>query len=148
MISLVTLAIAAAIAGHPVDVRCDADKNPPPGLTPAPGYVIEGWAYVGGNEIHMLPHLCADTNAPVGSLAFAQALRVVIHEAAHARGVAVEACAELWAALVVFDILRRFYGIPFFSKLSESIGRQVLAETRLRPPNYQPRAESCERGAT
>lgn len=141
MIPAVILAVIAFVAGKPAQVACDADVNPPIGVPP--GFVVEAWTKVGGDTEHVVPRLCAGFSARPGSIEFARSIRVVIHESAHARGVWTEDCAELYADLVVFDVLRQFYNIPFFSPLSEEIGAQVLAETRLRPSYYQPTERSC-----
>lgn len=141
MLPVVALAVVAFIAGKPASVVCDADTNPPIGAPP--GYVVEAWTKVGSDTEHITPSLCAGLSARPGSIEFARSLRVVIHESAHARGTRVEACAELWADLAVFDVLRRFYNIGFFTPLSAEIGAQVLAETHRRPAVYQPSLTSC-----
>lgn len=145
MTPLVTILIATALAGHPTKIACDTDTNPGPVLPP-PGFVVEAWTPYGGDTIHMAPALCAGLSGPLGSIRFAKSIRVLVHEAAHARGVRDEGCAELHATLGIFDVLRRFYRTPFFSRLSQLVGAQVLAESRLRPANYQPHAMSCEKG--
>ena len=66
------------------------------------------------------------------------------NESAHLRGVRLEACAELWANLVVFDVLSRFYRVPMFSTLSWRVGEQVAALTRARPAEFQPTPTACE----
>lgn len=145
MVAPIILSVVAFVAGHPTAVACDANVNQGPN-PPPPGFVVEAWTPYGGNVIHTLPSLCDGSNDPVGSPQFAAALRVFIHEAAHARGVHSETCAEMTADEGVFDVLRRFYGVPFFSPLSERVGAEVLALTRVRPPEYQP--ELCWRTGT
>ncbi|HVU79355.1 MAG TPA: hypothetical protein VHC67_17410, partial [Gaiellaceae bacterium] len=78
--------VAAFIAGHPVNIACDADtaKSPTP---PPPGYVVESWTQSGGSVSHFLPSLCTDMGKPVGSTDFAHGLATLIHESAIARGV-------------------------------------------------------------
>lgn len=128
------LAVVASIAGHPVTVACDADVNRPSSV---PAGAI-GWAIIGGDTIHIHPLMCDYSRAEVGSPEFAAALDLFIHESAHARGVLSESCAEMTADVGVFDVLRRFYGIPFFTPMSRRIGAQVLAITRTLSPEYQP----------
>lgn len=137
------LDVAAFIAGHPVDVVCDADVNQGPN-TPPPGFIIEAWTTYDTGPIHLIPERCNDLSAPRGSLQFAQGIHTLVHEASHARsprGLRKESCAELTSDLGVYDVLRRFYGIPFFSARSWLIGGQVLALTRQLPSAYQP--EGC-----
>lgn len=136
----ILLSVAAMIAGHPTEVRCDTDVNPGP-ITPPPGFVVEAWTTYDTGPVHMSPDLCTGITARPGSITFAQSLRVIIHESAHAKGYRREACAEMTADIGVYDVLRRLWGIQFFTPLSVKIGAQVLALTRLRPVNYQP--ESC-----
>lgn len=136
---LVALLIAASIAGHPVGIKCDAEINNP---FPFP---VDGWAYVGGNELHMTRYLCdalerRDTN----ETAFARALGTLIHEAAHTRGVESEACAELYAQVLVYQVLRDHYRIPFFTRVSRRVGEAVARLTSLLPPAYQPTQTSCD----
>ena len=130
---------ASWIAGHPVTVACDADVNQSPFQAPA-GREATAWTLIGGNVIHVYPAFCDASSAPIGSVQFAQALDVFIHEAAHASGTRVESCAELTADIGVYDVLRRFYAIPFFSQMSATIGAQVLADTRTLSAAYQPEA--------
>lgn len=139
MIAPVILSVVAFIAGHPTTVVCDATLGGHAAEAPADITPI-GFTPYGGNVIYALPSLCDETSMPVGSTRFAHALGTFVHEASHARGVRSESCAEMTADIGVFDVLRRFYSIPFFSARSVAIGAQVLAFTRARPPNYQPEA--------
>lgn len=136
------VAAASWVAGHPVTIACDAALDGhaaslQAGLTPL------AWTPYGGNIIYAQPSLCDETSATIGSQAFAQAIGTIIHEATHARGVVSESCAELTADVGVFDVLRRFYDVPFFSATSVLVGAEVLGLTRARPANYQP--EACWR---
>lgn len=140
MVAPVILAVVSFVAGHGTTVACDANVNPGPN-PPPPGFVVEAWTPYGGNVIHALPTVCDESNNPVGSPQFVVSLATFIHEAAHARGIRTETCAEMTADIGVYDVLRKFYGIPFFSRLSKQIGAEVLALTRVRPPEYQP--ERC-----
>lgn len=97
----------------------------------------------GASTEHMTSALCNGLSEKPGTVPFAQSLRVLIHESAHARGVRTEDCAEMWADLVVFDVLRRFYRVEFFSPLSRTVAGQVFAETLRRPSNYQWSSGSC-----
>jgi len=137
MLAPVILAIVTAIAGHPTTVACDADSNPSPFPT-APGYVVAAWTLTGGDTIHALPLLCNESRYPLGSTEFAAAIETFIHEAARARGVVTDSCAQLTADEGVYDVLRRWYGVPFFSPMSEQVGAQVLSLTRKLPASYQP----------
>lgn len=137
----ILLSVAAMVAGKPVDVACDADTNPGPTGPPPPGFVVEAWTPYGGDTVHLDPSLCKAVTAPPGTIAFAQGIRVLIHESTHARGIRQEACAELVADIGVFDVIRRLWSIEFFTPQSRLIGEQVLALTRVRPPEYQP--EGC-----
>jgi len=139
MIAPILLSVAAMIAGKPVDIACDADTNLIPNTSIT--FAVEAWTYIGGDQIHLLPQLCQDASQPIGTYEFAHGVGTIIHEATHARGIARESCAELTADIGIYDILRRLYGIPFFSKVSLRVGAQVLALSRARPPDYQP--EGC-----
>jgi len=139
------VAVASWVAGHPVTVACDADTNPSP-FPAAPGAVVTAWTLTGGDVIHALPMICDETRAAPGTVAFADGIATVIHEAARAKGVQTASCVEMLADVGVYDALRRFYSIPFFSSMSETVGAQVLALTRRRPSSYQP--ESCWQSGT
>jgi len=135
MVAPVVLAVAAFIAGHPVTVSCDAATNRPPSVPTG----ALGWSVVGGSESHLSGDVCNDLEDSPGGLDFAAGIAVLIHEAAHAKGVRSEACAQWYAVFGVYDVLRRFYAIPFFTDESRLIGAEVLEFTKLRlPPEYQP----------
>lgn len=141
MTPLVTILIATALAGHPTKIACDTDTNPGP-VVPPPGYVVEAWTPYGGDTIHMAPSLCAGFYADIGTVRFAQSYRVLLHEAAHARGIVSEACAEAYAWQYPRSVLYTYYRFdPWLFFLSDRIAKQIQAETRLRPANYQP--EEC-----
>lgn len=131
------VAVASWIAGHQVSVACDADTNVSP-FPAAPGAVITAWTLTGGDVIHALPAICGETDAKPGTTQFADGIATMLHEAARARGLRTDSCVELFADIGVYDVLRRFYGIPFFSDTSVHIGSQVLGVTRQRPASYQP----------
>ena len=137
----VALLVAAFIAGHPVQIMCDI---------PDSATAVEAWSTPCGSFMHMKPSVCVGltqkvggTEHAVGQVSFAHAIGTVIHESAHAKGVRSEACAEMYADIGVFDVLRRFYGVPFFTPLSWLVGRQVRDHTLHLPPNYQPTSGSC-----
>lgn len=130
----VALAVVAFIAGHPAQIACDVSES---------ATAVEAWTTPGGSTTHFKPSLCEGLGSRPGDLRFGRALGTLIHEGAHARGVKSEACAESWADLAVFDVLRRFYNIPMFSPLSWRIGAQVYAQTQGRPAEYQPSGQSC-----
>lgn len=139
MIGPVILSVIAFIAGHPTTVVCDATLG---GHADAStGFTVIAWSAYGGDTIYAAPSLCDETRGRVGSLAFAHSIGTFIHEASHARGIHTETCAELTADIGVFDVLRRFYNVPFFTPLSRLVGAQVLTFTRARPTAYQP--ETC-----
>jgi hypothetical protein len=102
--------------------------------------VRRAWTLTGGDTIHAVPAFCTGTVAPFGSDAFARSIDVFIHEAARARGLASDSCVEFMADLGVYQVLRDFYGVPFFSPMSWRVGAQVLALTRTLPASYQPEA--------
>lgn len=132
------LSVVALIAGHPATINCDPTLG---------GHFIPGaaaWTPYGGDVIYATPEICDDTRQPLGTLQFAAGLNVFIHEAAHSRGIRSESCAELTADLGVYQVLRDFYNIPFFTPQSETIAGQVLLLTRRKPAAYQP--EECLRG--
>lgn len=137
----ILVSVAAMVAGKPMNVACDADTNFGNTAPPPAGFVVEAWTPYGGDTVHMLPQLCDDVLQQPGTEEFATGIRVLIHESAHARGVRREDCAELTADIGVYDVIRRLWGIQFFTPLSWQIGSQVLNLTRLRPLNYQP--ETC-----
>jgi hypothetical protein len=137
VIAPVILSVVAMIAGHPTAVACDADVNPSPFPT-ATGQVATAWTLTGGNVIHAHPAFCEASNAPVGSDSFARAIDVFLHEAARARGLTGDSCPQMIADLGVYQVLRDFYRVPFFSPMSRRVGAQVLALTRTLPASYQP----------
>ncbi len=132
--------VVTYIAGHQTSIVCD----PALGGHSATESDPVGWAAYGGNIIYVVPQICVDMSADLGTAQFAQGIETLIHEAAHARGVQSESCAELTADIGVFDVLQRFYDTPFFTPLSVAVGDQVLAATRLRPAALQP--EACWNG--
>lgn len=138
----VFLSLIAMIAGHPTSVACDADTNPSPFA--APGYAATAWTYTGGDVIHAHPVFCQDTYSAPGTDEFARAVDVFLHEAARARGIQSDSCVELTADLGVYQVLRDYYGVPFFSPMSALVGAQVLALTRTLPASFQP--EACWSG--
>jgi hypothetical protein len=135
---LVALLIAASIAGHPVGIACDADRNNP---FPMP---VDGWAHVGGDTAHITPRLCAALGSGVQHPDFPRALSVLIHESAHLRGVRREACAELYAHVLAYQVLQEHYNVPFFTVKSKWIVTIIVQQTRLLPPEYQPQVTSCD----
>ncbi len=134
------LSVIAFIAGHPTQVSCDADTNPSPFAT-APGATVTAWTLTNGTVVHALPSLCLETQTKPGTLLFADALATMIHEAARDEGIQSDSCVEMLADVGVYDALRRFWNVPFFSRESEQIGSQVLYLTRRKPASYQP--ETC-----
>lgn len=139
MLAPIILAVVSLVAGHPTTVACDADTNPSPFPT-APGQVATAWTLTGGNVIHVHPRFCDFSAAPVGTEDFARVIDVFIHEAARARGVQTDSCVEMTADIGVYQVLRDFYNVPFFTALSRRVGAQVLAYTRKLPASYQPEA--------
>lgn len=137
MVAPVILSVVAFIAGHPTNVACDADVNHG-GIPSRPGFALKGWAQHDGNVIHVLPGFCDASTLRPRDPGFPETIELFIHEAAHARGIVSESCAEMTADIGVFDVLRRFYGVPFFSRLSVRVGRAVLAMTREGFADYQP----------
>src|SRR5688500_12347951 len=121
---LVALLIAASIAGHPVGITCDADKNDP---FPFP---VDGWAQLNGNAMHLHPEMCAALRSGVQHSDFPRALGVLIHEAAHLRGVENEACAELYSHILAYQVLQEHYSVPFFSVKSRWIVTVIVQITR------------------
>jgi hypothetical protein len=139
VVAPVILAVVSFIAGHPTTVACDATLNGHAASAPA-GTTPIAWTPYGGSTIYVLPSICDESNATVGTEQFAHAIGTFIHEATHARGVVSESCAEMTADIGVFDVLRRFYDVPFFSSTSVLVGAEVFAFTRQRPAEYQPEA--------
>lgn len=134
------LSVVAFIAGKPVTVQCDQNLG---GLAAATGVVAV--APFGGNVIYATPRICDSTRRAVGDEQFAISIATFIHEAAHSRGYRVEGCAEMIADVGVYQVLRDFYGVPFFTPTSVLVGRQVRDTTRLSPAAYQ--IESCWKSA-
>lgn len=130
----VALMVAAFIAGHPTQVLCDVP----------PTAVVVAWTNPGSSVIHMQEDACAGLAAKPGDLSFAHGLSALIHESAHARGVRSEACAEAWADLTSYDVLRRFWHVPFFTPLSWLVGAQIREESRRLPASYQFDGQSCD----
>src|SRR5437867_3953223 len=97
IVPALVLTIAATIAGHPTQVVCDVPATES----------VAAWTIPGTSTIHMKEHICAELDRRPGDPLFAVALATLIHESAHARGVSAEDCAELWADLVVYDVLER-----------------------------------------
>ncbi len=87
----------------------------------------------------MTPALCNGLYAPLGTLAFAQSYRVLLHEGAHASGIRNEACAEayVWANSRRF-LYSHYLFDPWYFWLSSKIAKQIETETLRRPPSYQP----------
>jgi hypothetical protein len=129
----IALAIAAFIVGHPTQVMCNAPEGP---QSLVMGYTVSG-------VVHIRPSLCSAVAGKPGPEMFALGISALIHESAHARGISKEACAELIADLGVYQVLRDFYGIPFFTPLSWAVGRQVYANTLTLPAKYQTAGATC-----
>lgn len=135
--------VASYVSGHPVRVYCDADKNPGAD-PPLPGFVKQAWTVIGGEEIHLHPNYCYYLKQPIKGNLFPLTLRILIHEAAHARGVSVESCAELYAVLRSYEVLQLFWHVTPGTTLSNHVGAVVLQASRARPPSYQPTPTSCQ----
>jgi hypothetical protein len=133
VIPAIALSIIAMIAGHPTQVTCDVPATA----------VITAWTSFDGQEIHMQESICAGLEEQLGTYRFAASISTLVHESAHARGVRSESCAETWVNVAVYDVLWRFYAVPFFTPLSEEIGAQVATITRGLPPAYQPAPTAC-----
>jgi hypothetical protein len=127
------LVFVALVVGHQPVVACDADVNPPPGIVIPPGYVVDGWTYLDGSEIHLHPEICRGSHAPVTSVAFARSFNVVAHESWHARGILSEGCAELFARLAVFDWYQRVWRKPSPWQLWDGVAD--YSDTK--PPEYR-----------
>ena len=130
----IAAAIVLAVSGHPgVMIGCDADTN-----NPYFNFPVAGWAIFGGNEVHLHPQYCADMDPRVwrDSVTRGVALGVLIHEAAHARGVRSEQCAEMYAGVLMYEYLERFYGISMFSAESWEASRWWVVRNRSLPQNY------------
>jgi hypothetical protein len=131
----IAFTIASMISGHPTQIACDVPTTA----------VVEAWTTPRSNLLHMQPTLCAGLGMAPGDPRFSYALGVLIHESSHARGVLREACAEMYADVLIYQVLRDYYRVPFFSKLSMQIGAQVLYFSRHRPAEYQWSTTSCDR---
>jgi hypothetical protein len=127
-------AMASLVAGHPVRVDCvrDADAW---GRGPAPGALGYAYDHEPG-AIHLSPYACLVLDVP-GSPLFGGGLHILAHEAAHARGIHDEGCAEVWALAWVADLGRRFYGVPFFSPRSIALQAASASIHRMTPAEYQ-----------
>jgi hypothetical protein len=131
--SSLALVFIALVLGHPTQVSCDADVNPPPGITVPAGYVVDGWARLDGSEIHFSPEVCRGSYAPVASRAFAKTFNVMAHETWHARGVLSEGCAELFARLAPFDLFPRVWRKP----APWTLPKYVADYSDTKPPEYR-----------
>jgi hypothetical protein len=134
VIPAAALAAVAFIAGYPAQIECDLPDNGD----------IMGFALPGAPALRMQPYLCANLGKQPWTPQFVQAIATVIHESAHLKGVKSETCAEWYAVAGIYDVLRRFYGIPFFSPFSRQIGNQALMFARSLGPTYQPDPTSCQ----
>jgi hypothetical protein len=137
--------VASFVAQKPVNVACDTDVNPGT-IAPPFGFTVEAWTPYGGDTVHMAPNLCEAITAPVGSDEFAAGLRVIVHEATHAKGEKREACAEYNADYLSYQVLSQIWGFQSLDPWAYNavVGRihdQIMALTRQRPANYQP--EGC-----
>ena len=136
------LLAAAFVAGKPVQVACDADVNLG-GVQVQAGYSLEGWTVPGRSEIHLHPNICSGLAQPAYSAGFASAFRVVLHEAAHAKGIRSESCAEGYALVYARETARRFYRVPLWSSTSEELSAKIWGQTLLRPEVYRPDGSDC-----
>lgn len=96
--------------------------------------------------VHMSPDLCTGITARPGTEEFARSLRVIVHEATHAKGERREACAEYNADYLSYQVLSQLFGFSTLDPWAYNavVGRihdQIMALTRLRPADYQP--EGC-----
>lgn len=131
MLSSIAILFAAAFVGHPVGVTCDTTA--PPGVVVPAGYMVEGWAFVGGAEIHIHPTACAALNSP-DPATFARGFNVLAHETWHAHGEADEGCAETFARYAVFDLMPRFWRMTSDTMLA--VAKSVSDYTLLKPAAY------------
>jgi hypothetical protein len=128
------LAAVAFVAGYPAQVTCDL---------PDSGNVM-GYAVPGAPALRMQPWLCDSLRRPPFTSGFVYAMTTVIHEAAHLRGVRSERCAAWYSVAGIYDVLRRFYGIPFFSSQSRHIGSQALMFVQSLGETYRPDPTACQ----
>lgn len=131
--------VASFAAGKPVAVACDVETNNPLG-DPR----VQGWTRVGSSELHLRLPLCnyltlnPRSTVPGDLPRFVYALTVLLHESFHARGVVSEACANTYTQLISFDVLRRFYGVSFFTALSWQVGGMMNQNMLKQSANYHP----------
>jgi hypothetical protein len=129
---------AAFVMGHPTTISCD--DVPAPGYVVPAGYVVEGWAYLDGSEIHLAPSICAGLSDPQGP-AFGRSFNVLAHEVWHATGVGNEACAEQFARIAPFEYMVRFWRMGWDASLR--IAKDVADYTSRKPLAYQVYDASC-----
>lgn len=137
IVPIVVLAVAAAIGGKPVAVKCDADTNPPPGVVIPNGLYAEGWTFSGANEIHLHPNVCRGLYRPLASEDFGRAFNVLLHEAAHTTGTVDESCAEQQGLGYVRDILNRFYLDLWAGFIRERVVLWFKRHTAIKPLAYR-----------
>lgn len=138
MLPAIILSVVALVAGHPAHVNCDADTtNPFP-------FAVDGWSTPGGSNMHLSTKMCSYlVNYKLTTPEYGAALNVVMHESAHLRGVRKEACAELWADMMTWNVLRDVYGIKSYGPVWQTVAANVVNYTHLKPPAYQPNGQSC-----
>jgi hypothetical protein len=145
MLPAIILSIAALAAGHPVQVSCDVEVNPPPGVTPQ-GLVL-GWTFVPSDEIHLSSQVCEQLQKPpeTGMPSFTNivtwpvALYALIHESIHASGVRSEACANLYTLLTASEMLARFGVNQYNHALYRGVLEAIVALNRMQVEAYAPR---------
>lgn len=133
--TVVALAVALFISGQPAQIKCDVASN----------LMVEAYVVHDGSQtIHMTQSLCDGLGARPSDPRFSYALGVLIHESSHLRGVRSEPCAELYAAVMVYEVLERFYRVPMFTSLSWDTGSRVQAANANRPQTYHYTSTACD----
>lgn len=97
-----------------------------------------GYTYHGRPQIFLSPNVCAGLTV-TPSTPFGPAINTLLHEAYthYGSGTRDQGIQECGARLLIYEALRRFWGVPSFSATMYQVTQQALAYSFSKPAAYQ-----------
>lgn len=138
------IAVASFVAGHPVQVSCEAHVANP-AIVLAQGYTLNAWTDpVTDNVLHMRNATCKQLNfGKPGNFFFDVSLETLVHESFHQKGIMDEACTEKHADQSMRFLLKKFYHIGAHSMTADVVYQNVMFWNKLLPDDYHWNAHTC-----
>lgn len=130
-------AIASSIAGHPVNVWCETDDVQWVGIESQfpPGFEADGFTFIDTPTVYLAPRICLNLHlmldngyAAAGPAWGALAIKVLIHEDVHQRGISDEAVTDCTALSEFQADAVKFFGVPATVSQTYAVGRYVLVK--------------------